>query len=86
MIEVAGIQVRRHLMIEVAHRLVLAGELKTATRVLDGLAHHDRVTLEIADREAILRVLEDWPDDLGIQLGSVTNRCVAGITIDGGPK
>ena len=65
MIEVAGIQVRRHLMIEVAHRLVLAGELKTATRVLDGLAHNDRVTLEIADREAILRVLEDCPTTWG---------------------
>ena len=64
MIEVAGIRVPRHGMIEVAHRLVLAGELEPATRVLDGLAHYDRITLEITDREAILRVLEDCPDDL----------------------
>ena len=63
MIEVAGIQVRRRLMIEVAHRLVLAGDLKTATRALDGCAHHDLVTLEIADREAV-SVLTDGPDDL----------------------
>jgi hypothetical protein len=44
-------------MIQIAHRLVLAGETEATTRVLDGLAHHDRITLEITDREAILRVL-----------------------------
>ena len=32
--------------------------------MLERLAQHDRITLEITDREAILRVLEDWPDDL----------------------
>lgn len=64
MIEVAGIQVPRHAMIEVAHRLVLAGETEATTRVLDALAHHDRVTPDINDREAILRALEDCPDAL----------------------
>ena len=64
MIEVAGIRVPRHGMIEVAQRLVLASELQPATRVLDGLAHHDRITLDITDREAILRALDDPPAGL----------------------
>ena len=63
-IEVAGIMVPRHGKIEVAHRLVLASELQPATRVLDGLPHHDRITLDITDREAILRALDDPPAGL----------------------
>lgn len=65
MIEVAGIQVSRASMIDLAHRLVLVGETSTASRILDGLAHHDRITLEISDGEAILaELLVDPPAGL----------------------
>ena len=32
--------------------------------MLDGLAHHDRITLETTDREVISPALEDSLDDL----------------------
>ena len=48
-------------MLAVAHRLVSFNEIKTASRVLDGLAHRDRVTIEIADRAAIFASLRTAP-------------------------
>ena len=61
MIEVAGIQGPRASMIDLAHRMVLTGEIGTAARILDGVVHHDRITLEITDREAILAELRAPP-------------------------
>ena len=52
-------------MIELAHRLVLIGEHDAAISVLDGLAHHSRITLSLQDREAILPELENPPPGLG---------------------
>lgn len=64
MIAVAGLQVPRVGMIEVAHRLVLAGELEAATAVLGGLVEGGKITLTIAEREAVLRALDDPPAGL----------------------
>lgn len=65
MIEVAGIQVPRSGMIEVAHRLVLSNEIETASRVLHGLVNSNRIELDTAEREAVLRSLDDPPAGLG---------------------
>ena len=65
MIEVAGIQVPRTGMIEVAHRLVLAGEIETASNVLRGFVEGGPIRLTVPDREAVLATLEDPPTGLG---------------------
>lgn len=63
-IEVAGIQVPRAGMIEVAHRLVLGGEIETASRVLQGLVNGKRIELDMSERGAVLRSLDDPPSGL----------------------
>jgi hypothetical protein len=64
-IEVAGVQVPRVAMLEVAHRLVLHGKPEAAGRVLEGLVDGVGITLDGPDRAAVLAVLDDPPALLG---------------------
>lgn len=45
--------VQRVLMTELAHGLIFEGELETASRILNGLAHKLRIELTDADREIL---------------------------------
>jgi hypothetical protein len=62
----AGVPVDDRLVLELASRLHDAGLDDAAETLHDGYDGERRVVaLTIAEREAILRVLEDCPDELG---------------------
>jgi hypothetical protein len=63
--ELAGIEVDRLAVLELAERLSHAGQMETAALLLIADASGDeRVGLSIKDREAIIDVLGDTPDAL----------------------
>jgi hypothetical protein len=63
--EIAGVAVDRLAILELAERLTHAGHMDTAGLLLIADASGDeRVGLNIKDREAIIDVFDDVPDNL----------------------
>ena len=75
-IEVNGVQVPRAGMIEVAHLLVLQGQIETASLVLRGLVEGPRITLNGVNREAVLLVLNHTPTGHGQLRAALANEPV----------
>jgi hypothetical protein len=80
---VAGLEVPDRLVPELARRLREAELEETAVVLEDAYDHETRlVALTITDREAILRVLEDAPDELaelrGACCASTSGGCAKG--------